>query len=128
MLDKLSAKDLGVALQIAEQDHGCEGITCNDCPYTGKECEEEAHGLLAELLKAEIKRREIAVNRKKITTLEINDKVKEHLDRVIKAVKKLKSQQSNKTYRSKVTTGCVVVDTTVTGLSFKEVKILVDGE
>lgn len=127
MLEELNSQELKVAMKIAELNHNCGRIDCDDCLYTGEDCNKEANDLLAELLKAEIKRRETVANRRKLT-LEVNVEGKEHLDKVIKAAKKLKSQQNNKTYRSKVTTESAVVETTVDGLSFEEIKVLVNGE
>jgi hypothetical protein len=87
MLNKLSVKDLRTALKIAEQDRNCHGVICNDCPYTGEDCYKESSDLLAELLKEELKRRETAANRRKLT-LEINVKGMEELREVMREFKR----------------------------------------
>ena len=118
-IDSITTEQLKLARYISK--NGCAGINCDGvggklnrlaCPHNhpDKECHAAKKLLFADLLEAEIKRRGAQENRE-----ELNLEIKvEDLD--------------NKTYRSKVTTGCVVVETVVSGLSFEEVKILVDGE
>lgn len=123
MLERLNIKDLRVAMKIAKLNNDCGRIDCDDCLYTGENCNKEANDLLAELLKAEIKRREAKENGVESPLRKQAQGVNE-----ISGTIETFNQQSNKTYRSKVTTESAVVETTVDGLSFEEIKILVNGE
>jgi hypothetical protein len=133
MIGKLSIEELKIALGIEKNGGDCiPDVNCEDCPYNfGKKygariddyCREKGlHNLFADLLEAEIKRRKTKANQRKLA-LELNVSGVERLSKFPEEFK-----AKTKTYISKVTTGSAVVETTVAGLSFAEVKILVDGE
>lgn len=88
----ISIKKLKVAYNIATNgSSSCIDTNCNDCPYNDHEkgCPGWEQELFAALLKAEIKRRKTAANRKKLT-FEIDVKC---LDKFREAIDKFKMLQ-----------------------------------